>query len=197
MYLEVDKRLSQNPGDRYAFLNKRFDTAVFLRWEIPTLILVQFLTNAGYLATSITYLFDLVNIILLIFNAKRVSGFFRQHNGYSLLLICYCLLAIASGLGGGVSPLCITWELISQLRIPLYILLVSAFWTIDDLESVLRFLFRIQPLNAAFALVEYFVLTSLVTAAGDCLASMLVAICYLTCTWFSLAPLPAAVIYRA
>lgn len=164
LYLEVDKRLSRNPGDRYAFLNKRFDTAVFLRWEIPALILVQFLTNAGYLATSITYLFDLVNIILLIFNAKRVSGFFRQHNGYSLLLICYCLLAIASGLGGGVSPLCITWELISQLRIPLYILLVSAFWTIDDLESVLRFLFRIQPLNAAFALVEYFVFN----LTGDC-----------------------------
>lgn len=157
MYSVVDKRAFRNSGNRYAFLNKRFDTAVFLRWEIPALILVQFLTNAGYLATSITYLFDLVNIILLIFNAKKVSRFFREHNGYSLLLICYCLLAIASGMGGGVSPLCITWELISQLRIPLFIVLVSAFWTIGDLELVLHFLFWIQPLNAVFAFVEYFV----------------------------------------
>lgn len=164
MYIEVEKRASRSLGDRYAFLNKRFDTAAFLRWEIPALILVQFLTNAGYLATSVTYVFDLANIALLIFNAKKISGSFHEHNGYGLLLICYCLLAIGSGLGGGVSPLCIVWELISQLRIPLFIMLASAFWTIDDLKSVLRFLYRIQPLNAIFAFAQYFVFN----LTGDC-----------------------------
>lgn len=164
MYLEADERASRDSRNRYAFLNKRFDTAVLLRWEIPALIVIQFLTNAGYLATSVTYVFDLVNITLLIFNAKKISGFFREHNGYGLLLICYCLLAIVSGMGGGVSPLCIAWELISQLRIPLFIMLASAFWTIDDLKSVLRFLYRIQPLNAIFAFAQYFVFN----LTGDC-----------------------------
>ena len=164
MYLEADERASRGSRSRYAFLNKRFDTAVLLRWEIPALIVIQFLTNAGYLATSVTYVFDLVNITLLIFNAKKISGFFREHNGYGLLLICYCLLAIVSGMGGGVSPLCIAWELISQLRIPLFIMLASAFWTIDDLKSVLRFLYRIQPLNAIFAFAQYFVFN----LTGDC-----------------------------
>ena len=157
MYLEADERVSLNLGNRYAFLNKRFDTAAFLRLEVPALIVVQFLTNAGLLATSVTYLFDLVNIVVLVFNAKKISGFFRKYNVYSLLLICYCLLAIGSGLGGGVSPLCIAWELVSQLRIPLFIMLVSTFWSIDDLKSVMRFLYRIQLLNALFAVVQYFV----------------------------------------
>ena len=109
MYLGADNKISRNSGERYAFLNKRFDTAAFLRIEIPVLIIIQFLTNSGYLATSITYVFDLVNIVLLIFNANRIRGFFREHNGYSLLLICYCILAVGSGLVGGVSPLCIGW----------------------------------------------------------------------------------------
>ena len=65
MYLEADERASRDSRNRYAFLNKRFDTAVLLRWEIPSLIVIQFLTNAGYLATSVTYVFDLVNITLL------------------------------------------------------------------------------------------------------------------------------------
>lgn len=146
----------RDSGGRYAFLNKRFDTAMFLQLEIPALIVVQFLTNAGYLTTSITYVFDLVNIILLVFNAKKARGFFRKYNGYGLLLSCYCLLAVGSGLGGGVSPLCIGWELISQLRIPLFIILVSTFWTIEELKSVLRFFYKIQPLNALFAVTEYF-----------------------------------------
>lgn len=153
----MDNQGVRYTSDRYAFLNKRFDTAAFLRLEVPALIAVQFLTNAGLLATSVTYLFDLVNIVILVFNAKKISGFFRKYNVYSLLLICYCLLAIGSGLGGGVSPLCIAWELVSQLRIPLFIMLASTFWSIDDLKSVMRFLYRIQPLNALFAVVQYFV----------------------------------------
>lgn len=157
LYLGADNKISRNSSERYAFLNKRFDTAAFLRIEIPVLIIIQFLTNSGYLATSVTYVFDLVNIVLLIFNANRIRGFFREHNGYSLLLICYCILAVGSGLVGGVSPLCIGWELVSQLRIPLYIMLAAAFWTIEDLKSVLRFLYKIQPLNALFAVIEYFV----------------------------------------
>ena len=102
MYLGADNKISRNSGERYAFLNKRFDTAAFLRIEIPVLIIIQFLTNSGYLATSVTYVFDLVNIALLIFNANRIRGFFREHNGYSLLLICYCILAVGSGFVGGV-----------------------------------------------------------------------------------------------
>lgn len=164
MSLKTDNQVVCFASERYAFLNKRIDTAAFLRLEIPALIIVQFLTNAGYLASSVTYIFDLVNIVLLIFNAKKISGFFREHNGYGLLLIYYCLLAIGSGLGGGVSPLCIAWELVSQLRIPLFIMLASAFWAIDDLKSALRFLYRIQPLNSLFAVVQYFVFN----LTGDC-----------------------------
>lgn len=151
-------------GGRYAFLNKRLGTAMLLQLEIPALIIVQFLTNAGYLATGVTYIFDLINIILLVFNAKKAGGFFRKHNGYSLLLICYCLLAVGSGLGGGVSPLCIAWELVSQLRIPLFIILAAAFWTVEDLKFVLGFLYKIQPLNVLFATTEYFVFN----LTGDC-----------------------------
>lgn len=157
MFLNMESRVARCAGERYAFLNKRFDTATLLRLEIPALIIVQYLTNAGFLATSVTYLFDLLNIILLILNVKRVSVFFREHNGYALLLICYILLAIGSGLGGGVSPLCIIWELISQLRIPLFILLVFAFWSIDDLKTTLSFLYRIQALNVLFAVAQYFI----------------------------------------
>lgn len=157
MYLEADKQVSRNLGNRCAFLNKRFDTATFLRIEVLALIVIQFLTNAGYLATSVTYVFDLVNIVLLVFNAKRIGGFLQEHSVYGLLLICYCILAIGTGLGGNVSPLCIMWELVSQLRIPLFIMLTATFWTADDLWSILRFLYGIQPLNAIFAVAQYFV----------------------------------------
>ena len=155
-YSEKERRVGLCSNQRYAFLNKRLDTAAFLRLEIHALIIIQFLTNAGYVTTSITYVFDLVNIALLMFSARKVHGFFREHNGYSILLICYCILAIGSGLGGGVSPLCIGWELVSQIRVPLFIVLASTFWTIDDLTLVLRFLYKIQPLNVLASIVEYF-----------------------------------------
>lgn len=154
-YLSRNKR---NSGILQALLYTRLDMAWILRLEVYLLIVVQFLSNAGLIPTAFTYLFDVLNISVLLVNLEKVVKAFSLRPLFMAMVMGYCLLAGLTGLGASVSPACILWELMIQLRIPCFMLLCVTYWTSEDVLSVLGSLMRLQPLNLLFASAEYFVL---------------------------------------
>lgn len=150
-------RLSRR-GRYPAFLYTKLDVATLLKFEIAALIFLQFFTNAGLMPSAIVYCLDVVNVLLFVFGLRKVANELSSYHGYAILLMCYVVFAIITGVGSLTSPLCIGWELLQQLRIPLFVVLALTYWTYEDVDDVLRFLFRLQPLNLAFAFVEYFLL---------------------------------------
>lgn len=156
--LFVDRKSSSRLRNKFYFniLNMRIDTPFVLRMEIFLLIIIQFGTNAGYVPTAVTYLFDVLNICVLVLGAKVVAKGMADHKAYLLLITGYIVLALFSGLSSGVSVPCIVWELVQQLRIPLFLILAVSYWKADDVSKAFSFLYKLQPVNFAFAVVEYF-----------------------------------------
>lgn len=147
-----------------ALLDTRLDAAWMLRIEVYLLIIVQFLTNAGFIPTAATYLFDIVNLTVLLMGLKKVARTFSSHPVFISMVVGYCCLAVLTGIGSGVSPACVIWEMLIQLRIPCFVLLCVTYWSRDDVHTVMGTLMRLQPINLIFAAVEYFALG----LTGDC-----------------------------
>ena len=147
---------SSKDGYIKELLKTRLDTAWLLRVEIYLLIAVQFLTNAGFIPTAVTYVFDMANLILLLVGFKKVAQSLSCHTFFVALLLGYCCLAVVTGLGAAVSPACIAWELMIQLRIPCFVLLCVTYWTGNDICRVMKTLMCLQPLNLVFAAAQYF-----------------------------------------
>ena len=177
-----------------AFLYTKLDVPTLLKFEIVALIFLQFFTNAGLMPSAIVYCLDVINVLLLVFGVRKVANGLSSYYGYAMLLVCYVVFAVITGVGSLTSPLCIGWELLQQLRIPLFVVLALAYWTYEDVYAVLRFLFRLQPLNIAFALVEYFLLHltddscgglfGIATGSNMMLNIYLVVVCVFACSNF-------------
>ena len=177
-----------------AILYTKLDVAALLKLEVVALIVLQFFTNAGLMPSAIVYCLDVVNVLLLVLGLRKVSSGLSSYHGYAMLLVCYVLFAVVTGVGSLTSPLCIGWELLQQLRIPLFIVLTLAYWTYEDVDEVLSFLFRLQPLNFVFAFVEYFLLHLTddscgglfgITAGSNMMLNIyLVVVCVFACSGF-------------
>lgn len=155
---DLRKAPARNVKPLASLLEMKLDGAWLLRTEIYLLILIQFLTNIGMLPTSITYLFDLANILIMLFGYRSIGKAAARFTPYVATLLGYICFAVVTGFGAGVSPACIVWELMIQMRIPIFILLCISYWSIEDVKLVFRHLMWLQPINLLFAASEYFAL---------------------------------------
>lgn len=141
-----------------SILNYRFTMADFLKAEILLVVVLVCLLNHGYPAGSITYLIDMVNLVLFVVSIKRIAR--RTHGTRSfdvpfVIFVIFCLFTSAINL---VAPQLVFWEALSFGRLFIWIYLFRAYWTFSDVADVMNCLYKLQVLNAAVVAFQYFFL---------------------------------------
>ena len=110
-------------------LNYRFTMADFLAIEFVLLFVVNFLSNIGRIPSALTYVFDVVNICILLANIRLVGAKTKGEWFFNLPVILFAVVALASGLVNLIAPQFVIWQAISFSRIFVWIYLFRIFWT--------------------------------------------------------------------
>lgn len=139
-------------------LNYRFTMADFLAIEFVLLFVVNFLSNIGRIPSALTYVFDVVNICILLANIRLVGAKTKGEWFFNLPVILFAVVALASGLVNLIAPQFVIWQAISFSRIFVWIYLFRIFWDLNYLKSFMGFIYKLQFFNVFFVLVQYFVM---------------------------------------
>ena len=137
-------------------LTYRFTMADFLAIEFILLFVVNFLSNIGRIPSALTYVFDVVNICILLANIRSIGPKTKGDWYFNLPVILFAVVALASGLVNLVAPQYLIWQALSFSRIFIWIYLFRIFWDLNYVKSFIGFIYKLQFLNVIFVLVQYY-----------------------------------------
>ena len=134
-----------------------------LIWFILVLTLfMNILSDAIGLPTAIRYLNDLAVFALFILMIAQRNFFSKVRqlrlNGVAIAVILYTFANIASVLLNGGNPALILWATRNTYRFFVFYFACVLYWEKSDLEKFFSFCYKIQWVNLALVLYQFFVL---------------------------------------
>lgn len=138
-------------------LTHKFTMADFLAIEFVLLFVVNFLSNIGRIPSALTYVFDVVNICILLANVRSIGSRTKGEWYFNVPVVLFAVVALASGLMNLVAPQYVIWQILSFSRIFVWIYLFRLFWNADYAKSFMGFVYKLQVLNVLCVLVQYYV----------------------------------------
>lgn len=139
-------------------LTHRFTMADFLAIEFVLLFIVNFFSNIGLVPSSITYVFDVVNVCVLLANARNIGKCAGREPYFNVPVVVFAVVALASGIIHAIAPQYVIWQAISFSRLFVWVYLFRIFWEKERIDSFMGFVYKMQIPNAIFVLIQYFVL---------------------------------------
>lgn len=141
-----------------SLLDFRFTVKWFLKIELPLIIAISYLSALGFLPSSLSYSVDIINLVLFVFALPKMPSAFSNAKNVIWAIMLFCLVCLLSAAINFVEPQYVIWEAICLWRIFIYACLVMVYWEWDDFEQLLNLFVKLQVVNVAFILIEYFIL---------------------------------------
>ena len=141
-----------------AILVHRFNMADFLAIEFVLLFVVNFLSNIGLIPSAFTYVFDIVNLCILLSNARLIGKRVGNEPFFNVPVALFAVMAPLSGIINTIAPQYIIWQAISFSRLFVWIYLFRIFWDKDYIRAFMGFVYKMQVPNVIFVLIQYYVL---------------------------------------
>ena len=110
------------------------------------------------ISLSTFYLCDVLNLMLLYFEAKYIKEIENRCAPLLYILIALLLVLMVGAGINYVKPLLVFWGTRNLCRYFILFFGVILFFTLDDVEKVIRFYFATQMFNALVGVYKYFVL---------------------------------------
>ena len=139
-------------------LDFRFSIKGFLKFEIPCVVAISFLSGLGYLPSSLSYVIDIINMVLLLVSFPKLPASFQNCRGVAWAILLFCIFCLTSAIINLVSPVLVLWEAMCLWRLFVYFCLAMIYWEWHDFEHLMDVLLKLQIINALFVLVEFFIL---------------------------------------
>ena len=132
-YPMTPKQMHENRGlstsGLGAILVHRFNMADFLAIEFVLLFVVNFLSNIGLIPSAFTYVFDIVNLCILLSNARLIGKRVGNEPFFNVPVALFAVMAPLSGIINTIAPQYIIWQAISFSRLFVWIYLFRIFGT--------------------------------------------------------------------
>ena len=138
-------------------LTHRFTMADFLAVEFVMLFVINFFSNIRLIPSALTYVFDVINICILLANARLVGTKTKGEWYFNVPVALFAVVAPISGLINAVAPQYVIWQAISFGRLFVWIYLFRIFWDEKYAKSFMRFVYKMQLPNVLFVLAQYYV----------------------------------------
>lgn len=138
-------------------LTHRFNMADFLAIEFVLLFVVNFLSNIGLVPSALTYVFDIINVCMLLANARLIGKRAGNEPFFNWPVALFAVVALTSGLINAIAPQYVIWQAISFSRLFVWIYLFRIFWDKDYIKAFMGLVYKMQVLNVIFVLVQYYV----------------------------------------
>lgn len=127
-------------------------------WILYACILFSAAYSLFGISPSIFYICDILNLMLLYFEVKYIKKIKRECK-LLLYILTALLISLIIGVGiNSVKPLLIFWGLRNLCRFFILFFGVIYFFSLDDVERIIRFYFIVQIFNTVVGLYKYFVL---------------------------------------
>ena len=161
-YPMTPKQMHENRGlstsGLGAILVHRFNMADFLAIEFVLLFVVNFLSNIGLIPSAFTYVFDIVNLCILLSNARLIGKRVGNEPFFNVPVALFAVIAPLSGIINTIAPQYIIWQAISFSRLFVWIYLFRIFWDKDYIRAFMGFVYKMQVPNVIFVLIQYYAL---------------------------------------
>lgn len=127
-------------------------------WILYACIVFSVAYSLFGISLSTFYLCDVLNLMLLYFEAKYIKEIKNRCAPLLYILIALLLFLMVGAGINYVKPLLIFWGIRNLCRYFILFFGVILFFTLDDVEKAIRFYFASQILNALVGIYKYFVL---------------------------------------
>ena len=127
-------------------------------WILYACIVFSVAYSLFGISLSTFYLCDVLNLMLLYFEAKYIKEIKNRCAPLLYILIALLLFLMVGAGINYVKPLLIFWGIRNLCRYFILFFGVILFFTLDDVEKVIRFYFASQILNALVGIYKYFFL---------------------------------------
>lgn len=141
-----------------AVLNHRFTMADFLKVELLIALVLVFLLNCGYSFGPMTYAIDLVNMALFVISARKIGSSSQGTLLFDVAFTLFAAFCMCTSIVNFIAPQWVFWEALSFGRLFVWMYLFRVYWKLNDLTRVMNLLYRVQFLNAAMVMAQYFIL---------------------------------------
>lgn len=128
----------------------------FLCFEFIALIVMKLLSEFGVVPSAAYYVFDIANCFLFLISVGKLSQE-KTLGRYALFpILAFAITCITSAALFAIDPRCAFWEFLVDFRLFGIMILVCLYWDYSLWDYFLRFLYRLQWINALLVVFEFF-----------------------------------------
>ena len=136
-------------------MSYRFTVKDLLAAEVFVLVALDLIGDFAPAVRAFRYVLDVLNIFLLI---GAIPAFGKKLKGISVFILSLALLvfySFAVTVINRVSPVLFMWEALSFFRLFIFVVLALVYWDREYGKKILTLLFKLQPINLAFVLIQF------------------------------------------